>query len=827
VRNFLADLRYALRLLRKSPGFSLIVILVLALGIGANSAVFSIVDAVLLRKLPYREPDRLVMIWEKNPTLGAFIGDRVPAALNNFREWQKRSTQFEGIGGFEVADLNLTSGSEPERIEGARASANFFEVLGVQPRLGTNFQFAETDPDRSRVAVLSDAFFKTHFGGNGNALGQRLTLNDVDYTIVGVLPPEFHLPASREGVNQARPLIWIPYDGTEKNNDAEFHRRKMQVYGRLGNKMFATGRIRPIGGSILQARSEMDGIAKQLAVEDPTQNAGFGANVFPLDVEDVGKDLRRNLLVLLAAVGFVLLIACANIANLMLTRATARQKEMAIRKALGASRGRLISQMLAESLLLGGTGAALGLALAHYGIKALVALQPAGINRPEEIQLGVAVVIFTMMISILAALIFGMVPALQAARTDVSASLNQTRGAYASTSGRLRKVLIVSEVALACVLLVGAGFMIKSLVAAWHVDPGFRADHLLTMNFSLPQSRYASNERIAAFCRQALEKISTTPGVTSASFSDGLPLTRLRMTKFTVEGQPEPARGSEPTADMRGIFNPSYFDAVGIRILSGRNFTEDELRNKRPVVIVNQTLAKKLWPNQETIGKHLRSVPSKSNPQPIVSTVIGVVADTHQVSLEEGTRPEVTKPMPDYTHLTLAVRSRENAEAMIARVKNQIWAVDRNLPVYEVQTMEQVVAQSTSERRFESFLMSIFAALALALAAIGIYGVLSSLVTQRTQEIGVRMALGAQMSDILRMILSEGLRLVMLGVVIGVGAGIALSRYLSSLFFAVSPANPATYVEVSFLVLGVALIACYFPASRAARVNPMIALRYE
>jgi predicted permease len=825
--NFLADLRYGLRIVRKSPGFSATIILVLALGIGANSAVFSIVDAVLLRKLPYRDPDQLVMVWEKNPTLGAFIGDRVPVAQSNFREWQKRATTFESIGGFEVADLNLTSGPEPERIEGARASANFFNVLGVHPKTGTGFDSAESDPERSHVVVLSDAFFRNHFGGQQNVLGQTLTMNDVVYTIVGVLPAEFHLPSSREGANQARPQLWIPYDGSEKNNANEFNRRKMQVYGRLGNNMFATGRIRPIGGSILQARAEMDSIAKQLVAEDPTQNVGFGINVFPVSVEDLSKDLRRNLLVLLAAVGFVLLIACANIANLMLTRAAARQKEMAIRKALGAGRGRLISQMLAESLALSGIGAVLGLAFAHYGIKALVALQPAGINRPEEIHLSIAVVLFTMAMSILAALIFGIVPALQAARSDVNASLNQTRGASASTSGRLRKFLIVSEVALACVLLVGASLMIKSLVAAMRVDPGFRADHLLTMNFSLPQSRYADKDQIAAFCRQTIEKISAAPGVKSASFSDGLPMTRLRMTKFIVEGQPEPERGSEPTADMRGIFNPAYFEALGIRLLNGRNFTDDELRNKGPVLLVNQTLAKKLWPNEDPIGKHLRSVPSKSAPQPIVSTVIGVVADTHQMSMEEGTRPEMTKPMVDYTNLTLAVRSDEDPAAMISRVKNQIWTVDRNLPVYEVQTMEQIVDQSTSERRFESFLMSIFAVLALVLASIGIYGVLSSLVTQRTQEIGIRMALGAQMREILRMVLGEGFRLVLLGVVIGTAGGFALSRYLSSLFFAVNPAGPLTYVEVSLLMIGIALVACYLPASRAARVNPMVALRYE
>ncbi len=432
-----------------------------------------------------------------------------------------------------------------------------------------------------------------------------------------------------------------------------------------------------------------------------------------------------------------------------------------------------------------------------------------------------------MTMSILAAVIFGIVPAWQAARADVNTSLTQTRGAQTFASGRLRKFLIVSEVAVACVLLVGAALMMKSLLATLQVDPGFRADHLLTMKFSMPASRYPNNDAIAAFCRQALEKISVTSGVKSASFSDGLPLTRIRLTKFTIEGQPEPARGSEPTADLRGIFNAGYFNAVGIPLIEGRNFTDDELRTKAPVLVVNRTLAQKLWPNESAIGKHLRSVPSKMNPQPIVSTVIGVVGDTHQSSIEEATRPEVTKPMQDFTQLTLAVRASENPDVIIPRVKNQIWAVDKYLPVYEVQTMEQIVRSTTSERRFESFLMSIFATLALVLAGVGIYGVLASLVSQRTAEIGVRMALGAQTGDVLRMIVSEGFALVSLGLIIGVAAGFAVSRALASLFFGVNATSPGTYVEVALLMLAIAIIACYVPAARAARINPMTALRYE
>src|SRR5438270_2627827 len=817
MRNFLADLRFGLRMLRKSPGFAFTTIAVLALGIGANAAVFSVVDAVLLRSLPLRDPERVVMIWEKNPALGGSIGERVPSAYTNFLEWTRLATQFEAIAGFEDANFNLTNGPEPERIEGARASANIFALLGAKPALGTSFDSAATDPAKTRVAVITDAFFRSHFGGERSALGQTLTLNDVAYTIVGVLPADFHLPAAREGQDQHSPKLWVPYDETATQNQAEAKRRKMQVYGRLRD-----------GVTLAQARTEMDGIAKQLAEQDPTQNARFGVNVFPVTVENLGQDLRRNLLVMLGAVGFVLLIACANIANLMLTRAAARQKEMAIRKALGAGGGRLVSQLLAESLLLSGIGALLGLGLAHYGIKALVALRPAGITRPEDIQLNLTVLLFTIGISIVAGIFFGIVPALQAARADVNAFLNQTRGANAgSSSSRMRRTLVVAEVALACVLLVGAGFMVKSMLAVLKVDPGFRADHLLTMKFSMPASRYANDAQIGAFCRRIEEKVSAMAGVKSVSFSDGLPLTRIRLTRFVLEGQPPPARGSEPTADMRGIFSPAYFDTIGIRLISGRNFTADELQTKAPVMVMNQTLAKRLWPNESAVGQHLRNVPVKPDAPVIVSTVIGVVADTHQEGLESKTRPEITKPMVDFTQLTFAVRAAGDPESLITAVKSQVWSVDKNLPIYEVRTMEQILDEDTSQRRFQSFVMTVFAGLALVLASIGLFGVLTSLVGQRTQEIGIRMALGAQSKDVLRLVVGEGVRLVLLGVVIGVGAGIGLSRYLASLFFGVSPAEPATYLEVALLMIAIALIACLLPALRAIRVNPMTALRYE
>ena len=596
MNSFLSHIIFGLRLMRKSPIFYVIVILVLALGIGANTAVFSVVDAVLLRKLPFRDPDRLVMIWEKNPTLGAMVGDRVPTTYTNFVEWVQQAKSFDGIAGFEDVSLNRTGTGEPERIAGARVSPNFFGVLGVSPAAGNSFDYVEGDSSHSHAAMLSNGYWKSHFGGNPGVIGQTLTLNDVPYIVVGVLPANFHLPSTREGSEQRKPDIWIPYEPPAQRNQAELDRLKMQVFARL----------RP-GVSLEQARQEMDVIGKRLEEQNPTLNAGFGVNVFPVYVEDVGKELRRNLMVLLSAVGLILLLACANLANLMLTRATARQRELAIRKALGASRTRLIVQMIVEGLLLSFFGCLLAIVVAHFGIQLLLALKPADLQRPEQIHLSIGVLLFTMAIGIVAGVAFAAIPAIYASNTDVNTVLKDSASSQRHP-GRLRAALVIGEVSLAFVLLIGAVFMIGSLVSVLRVDPGFRADHLLTMNFSMPPSRYAKNEQFANFCQQVLERVSALPGVKSASFSDGLPMTRIRMMKFTVDGQPLPKRGSEPTADMRGISSPAYVSTLGIPIYAGRNFTADEINNNLPVIVVNQTLAKKLWPNEDAVGKTIRTV---------------------------------------------------------------------------------------------------------------------------------------------------------------------------------------------------------------------------
>jgi predicted permease len=814
--NLVQYFRHSFRLLRRSPVFSAVVILMLALGIGANTAVFSVVDGVLLRKLPYRDPDRLVMVWEKNPALGTSIGERIPAAYTNFAEWVSQSTAFEGIAGMEDANLNRSGGGEPERVNGARISPNFFHVLGVNSAIGTTFDSVEQGSRDTQVAILSDAYWESHFGGRRNVIGQSVTLNDAPYTIVGVLPAHFYLPSTREGTEQRKPDIWIPYEPMAQRTALELNRLKVQVYARL----------RP-GISLEQARAEMDVIGKRLEEQNPALNAGFGVNIFPVYVEDVGKDLRRNLLVLLSAVGLILLIACANLANLVLTRAMARQKELAVRKALGASRSELIAQMVVESLVLSSIGGLLGLLVARWGIRAILALKPADILRPEQIHIGIPVLLFTTGVSILAGMLFGIFPALYVSRTEVITVLNQGAQSTRTHPRIMRAALIVIEVSLASVLLIGAGFMIRSLLSALDVDPGFRPDHLLTMHFSMPPDRYSTNEQTAAFCSQALERIAALPGVKAASFADGLPLTRIRLMRFTVEGQAVPKRGSEPTADMRGISSPSYFGTLGISLVSGRNFTVDEINQNLPVIVVNQTLAKKLWPNQDAIGKHIWSVPARAEKVPVELTVIGVVRDTRQMSVESATRPEITRPMQDYTYLTLAVRSAADPTSLTAGIKRQIWALDKDLPVFDVLTMQDVLDDNLGQRRFDSFLMSIFGGLAVVLACVGIYGVLATTVAQQTREIGVRMALGARRGDVLRMIMGQGLRWVSIGLLIGLTLGFLLTRMLASLLFGVGPTNVLTYLAVGAVMLAVAAVACYLPAVRAIRIDPMRALRYE
>ena len=810
-------LKLAFRVLKNAPAFSALVIIILALGIGANTAVFSVIDAVLLRQLPYGDANRLVVLWEKNLALGKSIGERIPVSYANFDEWARQAKSFEEIVGFESVNLNRTGSGDPERIDGARVSPNFFQLFSVNPALGTTLASVKADPGNAHIAVLTDSYWQTRFGGSPSVIGQTITLNDSVYTIVGVLPANFYLPSTRQGADQRKPAIWIPYDVISKGNLEEFNRRKMLVFARLAP-----------GASLQQARVEMDGIARNLREQNPVLNAGFGVNIFPIYTEDVGQEMRRNLLVLFSAVGLILLITCANLSNLVLSRATFRQRELGIRKALGATRADLIAQLLVEAAVLSLLGGTLALAVAYAGIKAIPALRPAGILRPESIHLGIPVLLFTMLISFLAAALFGILPALRVSRIDANSVIKQSGEAGYRHSRLLISQLVVLEVSLATVLLIGAGFLMSSLRRVMEVDPGFRPDHVLTMRFSLPPDRYPSKDASANFCRAVIERVTRLPGVKASSFSDGLPMTRIRLMKFTVEGWPAPVRGSEPTADMRGITSPDYFATLGIPLVAGRTFTNDELQQNQPVIVVNQALAAKLWPGQDAIGKHISSTaPPKPDVPVIRYTVIGVQGNARQLSLEDQPRPEITRPMSDFTNLTLSVRSSIDPDSLTAAIKQQIWTVDKSLPVYDVLRMQDIIDDTTSERRFSSVLLSVFGSLGILLACLGIYGALTFNVVQRTREIGIRMALGADRSGVLRMIMSEGLLLVGAGVVIGIIVGFVLARVLNSLLFGMQASDPAMYAMASLAIALVAAAACYIPARRATKIEPSIALRYE
>ena len=817
VRLLGQHLKLALRVLRNAPAFSFLVIVILALGIGANTAVFSVIDAVLLQQLPYGDPNRLVVVWEKNPTLGKSIGERVPVSYANFEEWTRQAKSFEDIAGFESVNLNRTGDGDPERIDGGRVSANFFELFSVNPALGTTLASVTTDPGNAHIAMLSNAYWHTHFGGSRDVIGQPITLNESVFTIVGVLPAGFYLPSTREGADQRKPAIWIPYDVTSRGNLEEFNRRKMLVFARLAP-----------GVSLQQARVEMDGIARNLREDNPVLNVGFGANVFPIYVEDVGQELRRNLMVLFSAVGLVLLITCANLSNLVLSRATYRQRELGIRKALGARRADLIAQLVVEATVLSFLGGLLALGVAYAGIKAIPALKPAGILRPESIHIGTPVLLFTMLVSFLAAALFGILPAIGVSRIDASTAIKQSGESGYRHSRRLISQLVVIEVSLATILLIGAGFLMSSLRRVLAVDPGFRPDHVLTMQFSLPPARYSSKDASAAFCRAVLDRIAILPGVKAASFSDGLPMTRIRLMKFIVEGWPTPVRGSEPTADMRGVTSRDYFATLGIPLVSGRTFTTDELEQNQPVIIVNQALAAKLWPGQDPLGKHISNTgSSKPGVPPVRYTVIGVQGNARQLSLEDQPRPEITRPMSDFTNLTLSVRSSVDPDSLTEAIKRQVWTVDKSLPVYDVLRMQDILDDTVSERRFSSVLLNIFGGLGIVLACLGIYGALTFNVAQRTREIGIRMAIGADRGGVLKMIMFEGLLLVGVGIVIGIVAGVVLVRILHSLLFGMEPSDPAVYALATLLVSLVAIAACYIPARRATKIEPSIPLRYE
>ncbi len=809
VENLIKDIRYGFRMLRKSPSFTFFAVAVLALGIAANSAIFSIADNVLIRPMPYRDSNRLVVVMEDASAYG-FPHDT--PSPGNLADWKLRNQVFEDMaalpyGGF----FNLTGDGNPEELAGKKITANLFSVLGVSPALGRDFRPEDDVPGAPRVAILGHGFWLRRFGGDPQIVGKEILLNYEKCTVIGVMKRGLQFP-DRETE------LWIPAQFT-KEDLANHGSHYLQVFARLKS-----------GVSLKTANANLATIASQLEKEHPDSNAKVGAFAIPLR-EEVTGDVRPAIMMLVGAVCFVLLIACANVANLLLSRATGRRRELAMRLALGATRGRVIQQMLTESILLSLFAGAAGLLLSIWGTKFLATLIPVGIAPMAGTGVDARVLLFTLGVSLATGILFGIIPASRVSQFQLTYSLKQGGGQSGVGSGghRLRDALVICEVALAIVLLAGAALLIRSLQNLYHLDAGFRADHVLVMRTPLPRPKYEAIARRRAFYDQVLAQVESLPGVVSAGYTTWVPLTNDGgATGITLEGKPEPAPGNLLIPNVR-IISKNYLSTLRTKLIEGRLFERGDSAGTLPVALVNQSMSKNYWPGENPIGKRFKIGTYRHNSPWI--TIVGIVGDMHQAGLDVPARAEMYLPYQQqdfgYEPEYLAVRASGDPMALAEIVRQQIWSVDKEQPVAGMMPLEDLVDENLASRKMQASLLSGFAALALLLVTLGIYAVLSFAVTQRTQEIGVRVALGAQPSDVLRMIFSQGFKLFLIGATIGLAAAFALSRALVHLLFGVSAYDPASFAGVMILLAAVALLACYLPARRATRVDPLIALRYE
>jgi putative ABC transport system permease protein len=815
LETIVQDVRFTGRTLAKRAGFTTIAALTLALGVGANSAIFSVVEAVLLRPLPYRHADRVVEIWERSP----MSGQHNVVSPANFLDWRDQAKSFDQMAAFYDARANLTGTGEPEEVPLQLTTPNLFALLGAEPLLGRTFTQDDAQPEpagKGVVAVLSYGFWHRRFGGERDVIGRTFTLNGTPVTVIGVMPRDFQWFIEESSRNTRPADLWVPMGLSETLRDRT----------KVGRYMQSVGRLKP-GVPIERAQAEMSAIAGRLAAQYPDYSAKWDIILVPLRDQLAGA-IKPALLVLLGAVGFVLLIACVNVANLLLARAAGRHKEIAIRSAIGAGRRRIIRQLLTESLLLALLGGAFGLLLARWCVKTLVAVSPAHLVGLGQVGIDLPVLLFTLAVSLLTGVVFGLAPALEASRVDLNDSLKESnRGTAGSTRGRrMRDALIVAEVGLALVLLVGAGLMIRSFVRLSSVDPGFDAANLLTLRVSLPGSKYGEDPQRVAFFRQAVDRLRTLPGVRSAAAVSGLPFADLgAATNFTIVGKPVPPPGQDFDTDVR-VVDEGYFRTMGIPLITGRTFTPQEGMENRNVAVINQAMARKYFPGENPLGKRL-VVHMMEDPQP--SEIIGIVGDAKYKTLEGEMRPMVYWPPPTlaYGSMTLVLRTTGNPEDLAAAARREILAIDKDQPVGDVRTMQSWLDESMARTRFGTLLLGVFAGLALTLAAIGIYGVMSHAVAQREGEIGVRMALGARARDVLRLVIGQGLGLVLVGIALGLVGSLALTRVMSSLLYGVSATDPLTFTAIALLLMLVSCFACYIPARRASRVDPLTALRYE
>ncbi len=807
MQTLMQDLRYGARTLLKNPGFTLIAVITLALGIGANTAIFSVVNAVLLRPLPFPEHERLMQMFLNNPETAS---GRAGYGNADFQALRERNQSFAQVAAISPGNrFSLTGGGAPEQVIGAGVTAEFFDVLGVRPQRGRTFLAGEDKPGSPRTVVVSHGFWEKHLGSNPNAVGQTVTLNNESFTIIGVTPPDFRFtmfgPAELWTALQLNP-----------------------PRGRPPYFLRVIGRLKP-GVSAPQAQAEVSAIGDQVQQQYSNSKPKV-ARVESFKRAIVG-DAQLSLSVLLGAVFFVLLIASVNVANLLLARATEREREMAVRAALGASRLRLIRQALTESVLLALIGGALGWLLAQWGVDLIVALSPENLPRFDEISVDGRVLGFTLLMTCFSGLVFGLAPALQSSQVDVHTTLKEGGRSGSASFGRrrLRELFIVSEFALALVLLVGAGLMIRSFLQLQRVNPGFAPDRVLTAQIVLPQNGYREADKVGAFQQQLVQRVQALPGVQAASVSMSLPPDLLVMRNpFAVEGQAPESGQSQPTADQL-LVSPDYFRTLGIQQQAGRVFTDTDNANAPPVVIINETLARQYFPHQDPVGKRLQTGDYRPTGQWL--TIVGVVSDVKYSGLHEAMQPALYTPWFQQgiwsRSMYLAVKAGGDPLSLAGAVRNEVWALDRNLPVSQIKTMDQLMSDAVAEPRVYTLLLGVFGAVALLLAAVGIYGVMAYAVTQRTHEIGVRLALGAQTRDVLKLVVKQGMTLTVIGVAVGMVASFALTRLMKTLLFGVGATDPLTFVAVALLLAFIALLACWIPARRATKVDPMIALRCE
>jgi putative ABC transport system permease protein len=807
------DTRYGARMLAKHKAFTMIAVVTLALGIGANTAIFSVVNELLLRPLPYRDADRIVMLWEVTPE----GRHQSTTSRQNYRAWKAQSSSFEQVAAFTDQRVNLTGTGEPEELSMQFATPEFFKVLGVEPILGRTFLPEDDGPGKPPVAVLGYSLWQRRFGGQRNVIGQPVTLNAQTFTIIGVMPPTFQFHIKHRSGTGRPAELWsiLPMPIGPGANE-------------IGRFLSVVARLRS-GASIEQVAAELKTIHARLSEAIPQYNKNYTAEILPLREQFFGN-VRRPLWLMLGAVGFVLLIACANVANLLLSLATSREKEIALRAALGARRGRITRQLLTESLLLALLGSVLGLGFAWLGIKALIAISPRDLAGLQTVGLNVPVLLWTLGISLLTGIVFGLAPALHISRLNLNDSLKEggkSESAQASGSRRLRSALVVSEIALAVVLLASAGLLIKSFVRLQQVDRGFSTDNILTMVVRLPEAKYSQDPQLVAFFGQALERIRSLPAVRSAGIINFLPLYGGlgSATGFKLEGRPEPPPGQGPSCDVRAA-DAGYFQTMGIPLLRGRNFSELEQREPRHVILINDALARKYFATEDPIAKRLDVAMFE---KPFWAEIVGVVGNVRYDSLIDESPPAVYFPHSDlaYSFMTLVIRTDGEPTAIAPAVQREIRALDPNQPVSDVRSMDQVMSEWVSRSRFNTLLLGLFAGLATLLSAVGIFGVMNYSVALRTRELGLRLAIGAQPRQVLLLVLRQGLLLTVIGVVLGLVAAFALTRLLSGLLFGVEAVDLSTFATISLLLVIVSLLACYLPARRAMRIDPLQALRYE